>query len=153
MALFASRSKRGCSGMSKLDRDRKSEEDHPKRAVGFAPKPVLPGECQEAFDQIFDDLVCLYDPVGRIEESLRGGDPEPRRASGTKPGDARESCAAELAFRQKAGRLPGYLFDRRARPGRVGAAHPSRGAPAIAETAVGLTGDVLDGRKVRAVGR
>ena len=56
--------------MSKLDRDRKTEEDHPKRAVGFAAKPVLPGESQEAYDQLSDDLWCLYDPVGRIEENL-----------------------------------------------------------------------------------
>jgi hypothetical protein len=56
--------------MSRLDRDRRTGEDHPKCAVGFAPKPVWPGESQEAYDQLFDDLVWQYDPVGRIEENL-----------------------------------------------------------------------------------
>jgi plasmid stabilization system protein ParE len=44
-----------------------------------------------------------------------------------------------LLFGQKAERLSRHLCDRRARSGRAGVAYPSRRAPAIAETAVGLS--------------
>jgi hypothetical protein len=56
--------------MSKFDRDQLPEEHDPKRAVGFAAASVLPGESQEGFDLLCNELWEHYEPVGRIEEDL-----------------------------------------------------------------------------------
>jgi hypothetical protein len=63
----------GCGVMSrvdrnKVDRDQITEEREPKCTVGFAASPVLPGESQEEFDCLFDDLCEHYEPKGPVEE-------------------------------------------------------------------------------------
>ena len=60
----------GCSVVSKFDREQMSEEQDPKRAVGFAAASVLPGESQEDFDLLRDDLWEHYEPEGPVEEDL-----------------------------------------------------------------------------------
>jgi hypothetical protein len=52
----------------KVDRDKITGEQNPKRAVGFAASPVLPGECQDEFDRLRDDLRDRYEPKGPVEE-------------------------------------------------------------------------------------
>jgi hypothetical protein len=47
-----------------------SEEHDPKLAVGFAAASVLPGESQEDFDLLRNDLWEHYEPVGPLEEDL-----------------------------------------------------------------------------------
>jgi hypothetical protein len=58
--------------MSKVNRDKGDREqitEHDsKRAVGFAASPVLPGESQEAFDCLLDELHDRYEPKGPVEE-------------------------------------------------------------------------------------
>jgi hypothetical protein len=56
--------------MSKFDRDWKTEEHDLKRAVGFAARPVLPGENQEAYERLVDDLWEQYEPEGPVEVDL-----------------------------------------------------------------------------------
>jgi hypothetical protein len=60
----------GCSVVSKFDREQMSEEQDPKRVVGFAAASVLPGESQEDFDLLRDDLWEHYEPEGPVEEDL-----------------------------------------------------------------------------------
>jgi hypothetical protein len=48
--------------------DQRIEDRDPKRAVGFAAMPVFPGEDQEEFDVLRDELYLQYEPVGPIEE-------------------------------------------------------------------------------------
>jgi hypothetical protein len=55
--------------MSKLNRLPKTEGCDPKRAVGFVASPVLPGESQEEFDGLLDDLCRQYNPEGPVEQS------------------------------------------------------------------------------------
>jgi hypothetical protein len=54
--------------MSNSHRPPKTEECDPRRAFGFAASPVLPGESQEEFDSLRDDLYAHYQPQGPIEE-------------------------------------------------------------------------------------
>ena len=56
--------------MSKFDHDRETEKDDLKRAVGFAARPVLPGESQEGYERLRDDLWDQYEPDGPVEEDL-----------------------------------------------------------------------------------
>jgi hypothetical protein len=56
--------------MRKFDRDRRTEEHDLKRAVGFAARPVLPGESQEAYERLRDDLWDQYEPDSPVEEDL-----------------------------------------------------------------------------------
>lgn len=55
------------NSMSAFDRDRKPE---PKLSIGFIGRSVLPGESQEEFDRLEDDLYEEYGPEGPIEEDL-----------------------------------------------------------------------------------
>ena len=48
--------------------DQMIEDRDPKRAVGFAAMPVLPGEDQKKFDVLRNELHLQYEPVGPIEE-------------------------------------------------------------------------------------
>jgi hypothetical protein len=54
--------------MSKYDRHPRTQDDDPKRAVGFAATAVLPGEDQEEFDCLLDDLYFKYKPDDPVEE-------------------------------------------------------------------------------------
>jgi hypothetical protein len=54
--------------MSKCDRHPRTQDDDPKRAVGFAATAVLPGENQEEFDCLLDDLYFKYKPDDPVEE-------------------------------------------------------------------------------------
>jgi hypothetical protein len=54
--------------MSKLNRLPKTEGCNPKRAVGFVAGPVLPGENQEEFASLLEDLHKQYGPEGPVEE-------------------------------------------------------------------------------------
>ena len=54
--------------MSKYDRHPRTQDDDPKRAVGFAATAVLPGENQEEFDCLRDDLYFQYEPWDAVEE-------------------------------------------------------------------------------------
>jgi hypothetical protein len=54
--------------VSKSDRHQKVEDRDPKRAVGFAERPVLPGEDQEEFDALREELYLEYEPQGPAEE-------------------------------------------------------------------------------------
>jgi hypothetical protein len=56
--------------MTRFDRQQMSEEHDPKLAVGFAAASVLPGESQEDFDLLRNDLWEHYEPVGPLEEDL-----------------------------------------------------------------------------------
>jgi hypothetical protein len=56
--------------MGKFDREQMPEEHDPKRAAGFAPTPVLPGESQEEYERLWEDLWERYQPVGPLEEDL-----------------------------------------------------------------------------------
>ena len=53
--------------MSAFDRDRKNE---PKFSIGFVGRSVLPGESQEEFDRLQDELDEQYEPKGPVEEDL-----------------------------------------------------------------------------------
>jgi hypothetical protein len=53
--------------MSAFERDGKPE---PKLSIGFVGRSVLPGENQEEFDRLQDDIYEQYDPVGPVEEDL-----------------------------------------------------------------------------------
>jgi hypothetical protein len=59
----------GCV-MNKFDREQLPEENDPKRAVGFAAASVLPGESQEGFDRLREELWEHYEPEGAVEEDL-----------------------------------------------------------------------------------
>jgi hypothetical protein len=54
--------------MSKFNRHPQTQERDPKRAVGFAATIVLPGEDQDEFDSLLDDLRFQYEPEGPAEE-------------------------------------------------------------------------------------
>jgi hypothetical protein len=55
------------NSMGAFDRDRKPE---PKRSIGFVGRSVLPGESQEEFDCLEDNLYEEYGPEGPVEEGL-----------------------------------------------------------------------------------
>jgi hypothetical protein len=53
--------------MSTFDGDRKPE---PKMPIGFVGRSVLPGESQEEFDRLEDEVYEQYEPLGPVEEDL-----------------------------------------------------------------------------------
>ena len=54
--------------MGNFDRDPRTQEHDPKRAVGFAATVVLPGEDREEFDRLLEDLCLQYEPEGPVED-------------------------------------------------------------------------------------
>jgi hypothetical protein len=54
--------------MSKINQQQRAEELDSKRAVGFAASPVLPGEDQEEFELLLDELCVQYGAEGPAEE-------------------------------------------------------------------------------------
>jgi hypothetical protein len=63
-----SKADRDWDDLDKDDRDQITEERDPKRAVGFAASPVLPGESREEFHALLDDLRDQYEPKGPVEQ-------------------------------------------------------------------------------------